>query len=380
MNYFKILNILEKGNKDLFGIPVTEQRNFLSSLREPSDDIDRSFLQYSCQNFFVPKWKILVFNILSFLLFFPLLFFLTFKRVRIKQGEKQDAVCSILDSDLELIPKELNEKYKINNHVWDNQLSLSFIDWSVVLHIMSRYFMHFYFVLKCMINIAKYSTMIKKNNPRAIIDKGEYSFSSSMLTYYCHKNRIIHINVMHGEKLYNIHDSFFHFDECYVWNEYYKNLLIELRAEPSQFIVSTPSYLKMDFSNSMDTSKYADYKYYLAIYNEDEIKNIVSSLQFVREQGKSIKFRPHPRHSDIKLLEKYVDSNDIEYPNKVSIVESVANLEFAVGSYTTVLLQAYSSGRKVILDDVTFKIQYQQLSEMKYILADSSIPVLSQFQ
>ena len=144
--------------------------------------------------------------------------------------------------------------------------------------------------------------------------------------------------------------------------------------------MSTPSYIKMDLSDYVDKSKYADYKYYLAVYDDDEIKSIIASLRFAHNQGKSIKFRPHPRHSDIKLLEKYVDSNDIEYPNKVSIVESVANLEFAVGSYTTVLLQAYSSGRKVILDDVTFKIQYQQLSEMKYILADSSIPVLSQFQ
>lgn len=380
MNYFRILNILEKGNSEMFEVSVQDQKRFLDSLDAPKDDIDRSCKQYLCHNFFIPKWKIVSFNVLSFFLFIPVLIVLSFKRIGVKKIQIYEAISSTFDSEMGIIPKELEEKYDINNKVWNNELSLSLKDCGFAFLILFRYWKHAFFALKCMINIAKYSTLVKRYSPSVIIDKSEYSFSSSMLTSYCHKHGIKHINVMHGEKLYNIHDSFFHFDECYVWNEYYKNLLIELKAEPTQFIVSTPSYIKMDLSDYVDKSKYADYKYYLAVYDDDEIKSIIASLRFAHNQGKSIKFRPHPRHSDIKLLEKYVDSNDIEYPNKVSIVESVANLEFAVGSYTTVLLQAYSSGRKVILDDVTFKIQYQQLSEMKYILADSSIPVLSQFQ
>ena len=58
MNIFKIARFLEKGNKNMFEVPVREQYAFLNSLGDAKDDIDRSYKQFLCQNYFVPlSWK-----------------------------------------------------------------------------------------------------------------------------------------------------------------------------------------------------------------------------------------------------------------------------------------------------------------------------------
>lgn len=61
-----------------------------------------------------------------------------------------------------------------------------------------------------------------------------------MLTDYFHTRGVKNINVQHGEKLMFIRDSFFHFDECYVWGDYYVKMFVRMKAEPNQFIVSVP--------------------------------------------------------------------------------------------------------------------------------------------
>lgn len=56
----------------------------------------------------------------------------------------------------------------------------------------------------------------------------------------------------------------------------------------------------------------------------------------------------------------------------MGILESVSNMECAVGSYTTVLLQAHFFGKQVLLDDVAYEEQYRQMKEYGYILTEES--------
>lgn len=67
--------------------------------------------------------------------------------------------------------------------------------------------------------------MITKYQSKAIVVHNEYSFTSSILTAYCETRNVLHINVMHGEKMYYIRDSYFRYDRCYVWDAYYRDLL-----------------------------------------------------------------------------------------------------------------------------------------------------------
>lgn len=378
MNIFKISRFLEKGNKTQFEVPVQEQYAYMNRLGEPKDDIDRSYKQFQCQDFFVPLWKKCVWWIVS-LFATPIAVIILGMKGRALHFEKQiDTIAEKKGMD-EIIPTVLSDKNEINHEVWNAGAGLSVED---IRYIFKKIYgwRQPYFVLKMILLIAKYSPMITKYRPKRIIEHSEYSFGSSAITNYCHSRGVKHINVQHGEKLRYIRDSFFHYDECYVWDEHYISLFKELRAEPTQFIVAIPPSLHIDIMTFNNPSVFADYKYYLAADSEEEIKGIVESMSFAKREGKTVKYRIHPRYTDLNILRKYVSEEEIELPQKVSIQESIANTEYAIGSYTTVLLQAYMSGKKVILDDVTYKSRYIQLKEHGYILAKEEIKKLSEKQ
>lgn len=375
MNVFKLFLLLEKGNKGLFDVPIQEQYAYMNRLGEPTDDIDRSYKQFLCQNYFVPLWKKCLWWFIG-LLATPIAIFVLYVKGRTFHfAEKIDTIAENKGMD-EIIPAALYEKYAINHKCWNVGFGLSVDDVKyIVKHILG--WRQPYFVLKIVLLIARYSPIITKYQPERLIEHSEYSFGSSVITDYCHRRRVKHINVQHGEKLRYIRDAFFHYDECYVWDEYYVNLFTEMHAEPTQFKVAVPPSLHIDCKAYINPSVYADYKYYLAADAEEEIKSIVASMAFVKREGKTVKYRIHPRYTDLDVLRKYVREDEIELPKNVSILESIANLEYAVGSFTTVLLQSHLSGKKVLLDDVTYRIRFEQLKEYGYILAKRDVERLS---
>ena len=123
-----------------------------------------------------------------------------------------------------------------------------------------------------MIKIGRYSFAIEEFSPEAIAVCAEYSFTSSVLTAYCKQRNIKHIDVMHGEKMYYMRDSFFKFDECYIWDEYYGKILASMKADKNQFVVEVPASLKFD-GELIRTQKY-DYTYYLGAESEEVLKKI----------------------------------------------------------------------------------------------------------
>lgn len=378
MRFVDILYYIDKHNKHQFDISVEKQLAYMSSLGTPKDDIDRSYKQFLCQQFFSP----LYIKLLWFLIAIPAIpvFLLAFmiKGRKIKFERKVGTIAEDKGMN-EIMPEILTEKYEIHHNEWNSGLGLALSDIQFVLTTICGW-RHPYFVLKAIMQIAAYSPRITRFQPQCIIAHEEFSFCSSLLTEYCHHRGVKHIDVMHGEKMLYIRDSFFHFDECYVWDEHYVRLLTCLKAEPTQFRIAVPPSLKIDTKSHQNPSYYADYKYYLAADKEEEIKSIVESMAFAKREGKSVKYRIHPRYTDLNVLRKYVGDDEIELPKDVSILESISNMEYAVGSFTTVLLQAYLSGKKVLLDDVTYKKRFEQLKEYGYILAKDDIERLSERQ
>jgi len=367
MNIFKITYFLQKGDKGLFSIPVDKEYAYMDSLGEPQNDVDRSYKQYLCQRFFMPMWKKLLLLVASFIIIPFCTILLLIKGLFIKTSSYSETIIEDKGMD-ETIPDSIKSNYSLDSSSWHSGLGLSKSDMNYILsHLIGWY--DPYFILKSIVKLASYSAMITRHRPRSIIVNGEYSFCSSLLTDYCHGRGVEHLNVMHGEKLRYIRDSFFHFDRCYVWDQHYVNMFIRQKAEPNQFVVSIPGSLKINCAAHNNPSVFANYKYYLALYTEDELKSIVASMAFSVREEKTVKYRPHPRYSDMFLLKKYVPEDLIEMPSEVSILESVANVDCAIGSYTTVLLQAHLSGKNVLLDDVTYKERYGQLVEYGYILS-----------
>lgn len=371
--------MLSTKNKSVFETSKDEQSSFLESLGEAKDDFDRSYKQYLCQSFFSPRWKTTFLDVIAAIIIFFVFFYLLFIRFRRTKKEPVEAAAIFRDVP-EVIPEELYERFSIKKDCMFDGYSLNFSDLSFIQLFFFRYLTHPYFVLKSIFNIAKYSYLIDRYQPKCIIVHAEFAFSSSLLTQYCHFKNVKHINVMHGEKLYFIRDSFFHYDECFVWDKYYIDLFISLKAESNQFRIAVPKSLIIDTEHYIDNSLYADYKYYLVNCSGEELRGIIKSLSFVRKNGNTVKLRPHPRWTDISLLESLLPKEEIEYPENVSIMQSVANLSYAVGSYTTVLNQAVHSGKDIVLDDVTYKDQYDKLRDLKYILANRDYLRLSELQ
>ncbi len=379
INYAKITGILSRGNKKQFDIPVSVQSEFLRTHEAPKDDLWRSFFQYKAQSLFVGTLKRLVFNLLSLLalpLFLSLAFF---RRLLIRFKYDSDAIIE-KSTHSGVIPHSLDKKYCISSKEWYVGWSLGGADLLYILKICKLIVRSPYFVFKVLYKIALYSTMIKKFRPKAIIVFNEYSFTSSALTCYCEKNDVEHIDVMHGEKLFYIRDSYFRFSNTYVWEPYYIELFTRMNAPKEQFIAELPPFMSINASEYMDIDYHSDYTYYLAIFTENDIKNIVKSMEFAKSQGKRVMYRPHPRYSDISMLRKYVDESNIEYPKSVDIMVSVAKTDCAVGLYTTVLNQACHAGKRVIIDDMNFPTDFALLSELGYALLNKKVEYLSKVQ
>ena len=375
MTIIKFLQLLQKGNKSCFDIPEDQQLSYVKIFADPKDDIDRSYKQFLCQELYVPLWKHCLWWCVSLIASPVALAVLWMKGCHIHFVKEIDTIAEDKGMD-EIIPSALTDKYDLNHEGWHTGLGLSCKD---VKYILSKIFgaRQPYFIFKTIVLIAKYSPKVTMYHPKRIIEHSEYSFGSSAITDYLHRRGVEHIDVQHGEKLLIARDAFFHYDECYVWDEHYVNLFRELRAEPTQFRIAVPPSLHIDCEVNRNPSVYADYKYYLASNTEKEIESIVESMKFAKREGKTVRYRIHPRCTDLNMVRKHVKDEEIELPARVSILESVANTEYAVGSYTTVLLQAHLSGKKVLLDDVTYKDRFEKLKEFRYILAKDEIERLS---
>lgn len=380
MNHIDILRFLAKGNSTFFDIPKSQQESFLLTLGEPKNDVERSYKQYLCQNYFALKWKVYLFNTVSLVVYFPVLIGLLLFGLRVRKRNHIDAFTIDLKGMEEIIPDSLYKDYNIQMNRWSVKGGLRISDIPYLLYIFFHHLLSGYFSLKSMIKISQYCQLISMYSPRCIIAHSEYSFSSSILTDYCHRRGVKHINVQHGEKLYNIRDSFFHFDECYVWHEHYKQLFLQMGAEPNQFRVYKPNSLFVDVNKYYNQGSFANYKYYLGHFTEVELQCIIKSMSLLKKNGKTIKYRYHPRHANVDLIQRYVNNEEIEDPHKVSILESIASCDTAVGSYSTVLSQAFFSGKNVVLDDVTYSEQYSKLKKIDYILATEDCPVLSLYK
>lgn len=370
MSPLDLLNKLDKYNKHLFDIPVKKQINYMNFLGEPKNDLDRSYKQFLCQEYFSPLWLKMFWCMVSFVIVPVLLVVFWWKGRKVHFEYKVETIAEKKGMD-EIIPQELSSKYLICREEWNAGFCFTNADVRYLFHKVFGW-RRPYFILKAMMQIALFSARITRYAPERIITHLEFSFCSSLLTDYCHYKGVRFINVMHGEKLLNIRDSFFHFDECYVWDKHYVDMFVKLKAESSQFRIAVPPSLKIDCNVHLNPVVYADYKYYLAHITDNEMAGIAKSMAFVKEEGKSVKYRIHPRYTDLTILRKYITEDEIELPKNVSILESVSNMKCAVGSYTTVLLQAHLAGKKVLLDDVTYSHIYEQLKEYGYILASES--------
>ena len=374
----KKLNILFFKLPSLFEKDIEIDLLYLDSFKIPKDKLQRSYFQYKCQKFGKHFYIRLSNNLISIFFLFPSIFFLLlkglFKRNLMFEEQQKNTAVHIFTGVKNIIPQGLKNEFATLEQVsFFRNSYLKVADLSVILNLLF-YVRSPFFVFKCVFKIAMYRPIIDNYYPGAIICSSEYSFTSSVLTWYCNLNEVKHINVMHGEKLLNIRDSFFVFDKCYVWDIHYVNLFKLLRADKNQFKVDTPPSLFFKKTNTKPQHKYT---YYLAAQTKPQLIKIKETLSKLKIHESKICIRPHPRYSDLSVVKKVFKMFKIEDLYEVSIEESVNNTQNVVSLYSTVLFQSLLSGKSIVIDDISDNKKFEKLKELKYALLSKTPELLS---
>lgn len=371
--------VLTKRNT-LFALSVKEQNEYLEQFREPKDDIERSFFQYKCQMKLSGLCYKVAVNLISMPLIIPLIlkYNHNYRCSRDKGSTTSDASkASFFNNDLGLdfLPDELAQKY--NSIAFADLTGEKMLDNHAIRligNIIVRYPLSYFFILKLLLKMASYNAEIRKCNAKAIIASAEYSFTSSVCTHYCNSIDVEHINIMHGEKVFYIMDAFFRFNTCYVFDEYYINLLRRLRTHEEQFRIGLPpvfSNIKNEITSyrkSNDCSK-KYYKYYLAHETKEELEKISSSLKKLKNKHNLVCVRAHPIFEDSTLLRQiFGEEIEIESPKSTTLTQSLSNCEVAISLRSFVLQQAYFCGIETVVDDITNPEHYKSLSDMEYMM------------
>lgn len=338
---------------------VKEDYEFLDSIPEPRDDFERSFDQFLCQQRSNSvTFQKLLYNAGSAIVLFPSILSFRIRNRKIKPIEKVDAVMTKDYYERKNMPRALGEtirSYRIHGY---DKGCLSKEDMYFVNSLIRRYPTHFFFLYKCIVRIAAYSEMIRQYDPMIICASCEYSCTSSVLTAFCESKKKSHINIMHGEKLFNLRESFCRFSSFYLWDEFYKDLFLRLRADQTEYHIEKPDFPQItDHKNKI-------VKYYLQLHTDQELRIIKECLDKTKEM---YLVRPHPSHFTRDIISVFGEEM-IENPKKVNIWDSLGSAKEVVSINSTVLLQAYWNNIPVIIDNISNPELFNELKDRRYIM------------
>ncbi len=346
----------------------------------------RSFLQYKCCMSHVPLFNKIILYVISIIIFPIFIIIGVLNKIVRVHTQKIRLRTKMMALDLtrgyfNIFPsqiKDIKDRFEIIRparkcFTIDKDLI------KLILSLIIKAAYHPFFILKVSTNLSIYNYLILVYNPKAIINSKEFSFSSSILTAYLESKGILHINVMHGEKLFNIRDSFFRFSECWVWDSHYSNLFKKLWAYPNQFRIGQPDHHLALTKNNRGPQNITLKFYWGEESDYDELKYISTILtKFQNLSGAVIIIRYHPSHKEFfcKKVLPFFQQFLIENPLEVNIYESLASSTHVFGTYSTVLYEGKLNGKKVVIND--YADIFQKLIKLDYILAkDPSVILLS---
>ena len=106
---YKAASMIAASQDSLFKVPVKKQKEFIESLKEPKDLIERSYNQYKCQRW-LKSWRVnIVTDIGSILLLFY--YYYLKKEEKILNTEHFNGIYLGMDVTSKFIPKELRDIY-----------------------------------------------------------------------------------------------------------------------------------------------------------------------------------------------------------------------------------------------------------------------------
>jgi len=358
----------------VFTYPVDKQKAYIARFPEPKDGIERGYFHYCCQMKLYGQPTHFFMNLAALPL--SAYYLATFKAAGATTEETADAVFFPDGKPFNIVPDSLQVRYANIVSASGDGKALTKEDRKFLKGIFRRYPVSWMLWLKVIIKVAQYSHAITKYKPQAIICCSEYAYTGPFLTAYCHTRGVKLINVMHGEKMYYMRDSFAHYDEFYVWDQHYVDLLTDLGAEKEQFRVELPGSMRI--KKQPDVSAQYDYTYYLGNESKEIMETIADTMRLLHSQGKRLCVRPHPRFSDLKLVNELFDYAHIEDCKAVTIEQSLLQTGAAVSLYSTVLNQAACNSIPIVIDDISNRRDFEKLKELRYICLHKEHKLLSE--
>lgn len=370
---------------------VGEMNEYLRSFSEPKNEFERSFYKYKCLifcHYSIPQ-RILI-NTISFfaIILLPLLF-----RIR---GCKYDAKMSGYKPSNRLLrnagrripikdifPYMLEKKYpEIAEYGEISYLKLFMTKdaFNIFRKALSEHPISFHYLTVLLIRLSQACFFLNKYKPSCVVTYVcEREFSDPIITMYYESHSVEYHGYMHGDYLYTIEQAFMHYSKYWVWSEHYKNLFEILRCE-----FETEIYTPMKYSGIVKPRHTIDdYDYYATYYfngdeSEEAINVIKKTLIQLKKKGYKCKVRPHPRFSNADLIRKlFKDDFVVEDTSSVSIEESLECSYLTIALVSTVISQAYYSGKRIVMDDISDVERFRQLHERRYILVDNVDMLLS---
>lgn len=370
----KIAVIIENKGDSLFNYPVKKQERFIRHFKTPKDEVERSYFQYRCQmKLYGPLLRAML-NISALPL--SLVYLAKYRRSKVSQTDSNKYIFIKNGLPKNIIPTSIRQQGTeiVSVELTENTLNKN--DVSFLRTIFKRYPFSWMLWLKTIIKLSQYSAVIEKNSPSVLISCDEFSFTSSIITKYCRAKGIKRINVMHGEKLYFMRDSFVDYDEYYVWDQYYVDLLTDLGARKEQFHVELPESMHIQRRDNIRI-KY-DYTYYLAAEDMATLQTISNTMRALYDSGKLVSVRPHPRYSNMKLVNKMFEFANIEDCKTITIEQSLLQTKTAISLFSTVLNQAVSNSIPIVIDDISNRKHFEKLNELKYVVLNKEHKLLSE--
>jgi hypothetical protein len=210
-----------------------------------------------------------------------------------------------------------------------------------------------------------YGYATKHYQPKeAVVHFFEGTASSSLMTAYLHQQGLRHINIQHGEVMLTAMSAFCQFDEIHVWGEHFREIFLSSLSPAANVRVSGTQYHRDLFRNLrtqhqprprrlliIDPFMYQDPHTPYAL-----IKKVVARL----DMGWDVRVRRHPAelrktlawmeelNAGLKSMQKDVCLELEEERPAVPIEEALGRARVVLGIASTVLIEAWIAGCKVI--------------------------------
>ncbi|MDG6315774.1 hypothetical protein P9986_01810 [Glaesserella parasuis] len=316
-----------------------------SKLEYDNSLFNRSFLQYKAQT--GKGRSVICINIILIFMLPLFIFFLVgiwiysfFKRKNGLLVNTNFDIVAVLPYE-EIIPKSLLTKHIFfvkKEDILKNGWLFDVRDLLFCIYLLYRYPLYPLLSIKASFVILQYS-LISKMQCREVLVSNEYSFTSSILTFYLRKNKKAVSNCMHGDKVLCLRDCFSCYDNFYVWDEYYKKLLIEMGVN-AEFYVDSCKFIELDCISNNGKNIIFFLQGIESLDNLKNIKDVLVKLESIYNMPYYIK--PHPRYITPHLLDVFTEEKVLNMDYK----EALSRCFIVCSSYSTILFQVFVNKQK----------------------------------